>query len=177
MKKILVLLFALLAIHASAQESHNLINNFYKDRNNILNWQIIRQTDLTRTEIIDALVETGLYEKVDVTENSIVCEFKPYKVNYEQYGFSLFESSSIISNNLVTATVVYQLKGDRYRTTIKNIRFIDNSDTTAGKVTTLEEESLTRQQDIKFSILKNTTKVLDKDFNAKTALMKSSDDW
>ncbi|HLO91464.1 MAG TPA: hypothetical protein VK172_09905 [Lentimicrobium sp.] len=177
MKRIITFCLLLAGITANAQDSHNLINNFFKDRNNILNWQIIRETNLSRTQMIDAIIETGLYDKVDVTENSIVCEFKPYKVNYEQYGFSIFESSTVVSTNLVTATVIFELKAERYRTTVKNIRFIQNTDSASGMVTTIEDESLTRQQDIRFSILKNTTKVLDKDFTAKTALIKQSEEW
>lgn len=177
MKKMLVIVIVIVNYCALAQDSHNLINNFFKDKNNILNWQIIRETSLSRTEMIDAIIESGFYDKVDLTETSIVCEFKPFKVNYDQYGFSMFEASSLVSNNLVTATVIFELKGNRYRTTVKNIRFIQNIDTTIGTVTTLENESLTRQQDIKFSSLKNTTKILDKDFEAKTYLVKASQEW
>lgn len=177
MRKNVIFFLLFISLFSSGQDSHNLINNFFKDKNNILNWQVIRETSLTRTEMIDAIIETGFYDKVDLTETSIVCEFKPFKVNYDQYGFSMFEASSLVSNNLVTATVIFELKGNRYRTTVKNIRFIQNIDTTLGAVTTLESESLTRQQDIKFSSLKNTTKILDKDFEAKTWLVKTSQDW
>lgn len=179
MKKTFLLVVVLfqLSLFASAQDSHKVLNNFYRNDKNMLEWRLIRETGMSRGELIDAVIESGFFEEIDITGEKVVCQFRPYKLNYDQYGLSVFESSSIISQNLIAATVIFHLKGDRYRTIVKNIRLIENSQETRGLVTTLESTVYTRQQDLRFSIFRNISEILDKDFSSKTSFSKPDTDW
>jgi len=161
----------------SAQDSHKVMNNFFRNDKNMLEWRIIRETSMSRGELIDAIIESGFFEEIDITGEKVVCQFRPYKLNYDQYGLSVFESSSIISQNLIAATVIFHLKGDRYRTVVKNIRLIVNSEESQGLVNTLESTVYTRQQDMRFSIFRNISEILDKDFTSKTSFSKEGNDW
>lgn len=161
----------------SAQDSHKVMNNFFRNDKNMLEWRIIRETSMSRGELIDAIIESGFFEEIDITGEKVVCQFRPYKLNYDQYGLSVFESSSIISQNLIAATVIFHLKGDRYRTIVKNIRLIVNSEESQGLVNTLESTVYTRQQDMRFSIFRNISEILDKDFTSKTSFSKEGNDW
>lgn len=167
----------LVSVTASGQNTHDLMNNFYRNDKNILEWRIVRETELSRSELIDAVIESGFFEQVEVTGNMIVCEFRPYKMNYDQYGLSVFESSTIISQNLVAASVVFEIKGNRYRSLVKNIRFIQNNEEAQGVETPLEVAVFNRQQDMRFSLFKNISEILDKDFSMKTLFSKKEAEW
>lgn len=177
MRKIILITVILIANVASAQNTHDLMNNFFRNDKNVLEWRVIRDTDLSRTELIDAVIESGFFEQVEVTGNMIVCEFRPYKMNYDQYGLSVFESSTIISQNLIAGTVVFEIKGNRYRSVVKNIRFILNTEEAQGVELPFEVAVFNRQQDMRFTLFKNISEILDKDFSNKTRFTKKDADW
>lgn len=177
MKHLYLIICLLIAGTLTGQENKELINNFIKNRHNILYWQITYETELSQGELLDAIIESGYYEEIDVTGDRVVCVLRPYKVNFEQYGYSGLESSSYIAQSLITGTVIFDYKSGRYRATIKNIKLIDNTEDARGIVNPLEFWVLNRQQDIKFQFFKNGSDILNRDFSVKTSFQKVENGW
>ncbi len=177
MKSTLSVILLLICFSGFSQSKRELLNNFVKGENNIIYWQKITETELSQAEMLDAVIESGFFKDIEVTGSKVICELKPYKVNYEQFGYSLLEASSFIVENLVTGTVVFELGNRRYRTTVKNIQFIQNSEEGTGIISPLEYFVLSRFQEMKFSYFKNGSDILDKDFTIKTTLKISNEEW
>lgn len=177
MKRLILFMFLLISGNLIAQENRQLINNFIKNEKNIICWQNISDTELSQAELLDAIIESGFYQDIEVTGDKVICVMKPYKVNYEQYGYSALDASSYILQNLITATVIFEFKNRRYRSTVKNIQLILNTEQYQGSVLPLEFWVLNRQQDIKFAFFKNGSEVLNKDFLSRTTFNKSFTDW
>ncbi len=162
---------------AYGQDDRTLVDNFFQSDANIIYWKNINETGLTQEELVDAVIETGFFNDIDVAGNKVVCEFRPYKLNYEQYGYSVISVPAFLIHNLLTATVVFELKDDRYRVIVKNIRFINNTDDGFGIVYPLEYYVLNRQQEIRFSLFKDCSDLLNQDFQLKTRLKKEESNW
>lgn len=177
MKQLLLISLLLMTGMAHAQGDRELVNNFVQNDANIISWKNIQETDLSFNELTDAVIETGFFTDVDVTGNKIICELRPYKLNYEQHGYTVLSVPAFLINNLVKGTVVFELKEDRYRVIVKNIRFINNTDDGFGIVYPLEYYVLNRQQEIRFSIFKDCSDLLNKDFLQKTILQKTESNW
>ncbi len=164
----------ILSLALSAQSNRELMNNFMKNDANIVYWQLVRDTELTRNELLDAIIESGYFTNIDVTGDKVVCELRPYRLNYEQYSRSGLDlAPAYLTQNLIAGTVIIELSNNRYRTTVKNIRFIDNTQAGLGIVTPIEYWVLNRSQDLKFSLFKNGSELLDKDFTVKTAFRRT----
>lgn len=177
MKQILLITLMLMTGMVYAQGDRELVNNFVQNEANIISWKNIQETDLSLNELTDAVIETGFFTDVDVTANKIICELRPYKLNYEQHGYSVLEVPSFLILNLVAGTVVFELKGDRYKVIIKNIRFINNTDDGFGIVYPLEYYVLNRQQEIRFSLFKDCSDLLNKEFTLKMKLKSDQSEW
>lgn len=177
MKHLYLIIFLLITGTLAGQENKELINNFIKNRHNILYWQITYETELSQAELVDAIIESGYYEEIDVAGEKVVCVLRPYKVNFEQYGYSGLESSSYLAQSLITGTVIFEYKSGRYRVTIKNINLIDNTEDAHGIVSPLESLVLNRQQDIKFQFFKNGSDILNRDFSVKTSFQNQANSW
>lgn len=177
MKQLLLFTLLLMTGMVYAQGDRELVDNFFKSDSNIIYWKNIQETDLSLNELTDALIETGFFTDVDVTGNKIICDFRPYKLNYEQHGYTVLSVPAFLINCLVTGTVVFELKEDRYRVIVKNIRFINNTDDGFGIVYPLEYYVLNRQQEIRFSIFKDCSGLLNKEFTLKMKLKKDQSEW
>ena len=177
MKPALTIVIFLFCLTAFSQSERELVNNFVKGDNNIIYWQKITETELSHAEMLDAVIESGFFKDIEVTGNKVICVFRPYKINYEQYGYTLMEATSFITTNLLTATVIFELGNRRYRTTIKNIQFIQNTEQGLGVVSPLEYHVLSRFQEMKFPYFKNGSDILDKDFTIKTTLKLDNEEW
>lgn len=177
MKQILLITLMLMTGMVYAQGDRILVDNFAQSEANIIYWNSTRETDLSQAELVDVVIETGFFTDIDVTGNKIVCELRPYKLNYEQHGYTVLSVPAFLIHNLVTGTVVFELKEDRYRVIVKNIRFINNTDDGFGIVYPLEYYVLNRQQEIRFSLFKDCSDMLNKDFALKTRLKKEESNW
>lgn len=177
MKATLAIVTLFLCLTGYSQSERELVNNFVKGDNNIIYWQKITETDLSQAEMLDAVIESGLFKDIEVTGSKVICAFRPYKVNYEQFGYTVLEASSFIAQNLLTATVIFELGNRRYRSTIKNIQLIQNTEQGFGIVTPLEYHVLNRFQEMKFPYFKNGSDILDKDFTIKTTLKLDNEEW
>lgn len=174
---LLVVPLLLMSCLVQGQGGRELVDNFLQNKDNIIYWNSIQETDLSQTELVDAVIETGLFTHIDVAGNKVVCELRPYKLNYEKHGYTLLSVPAFLINNLVTGTVVFELKEDRYRAIVKNLRFINNTDDGFGIVYPLEYYVLNRQQEIRFSLFKDCSDLLNKDFLQKTILQKPDSNW
>jgi hypothetical protein len=177
MKYIISIVLFLTCLTGFSQTKRELLNNFIKGENNIIYWQKVVETDLSHAEMLDAVLESGFYKDIEVAGNKLICSLKPYKLNYEQYGYTVLETSTYLTQNLITGTVIFELGNHRYRATVKNIEFIQNSEQATGYLTTLEYHVLNRFQELRLSYFRNASDLLDKDFSSKTRLRVNNDEW
>ncbi|HLN54245.1 MAG TPA: hypothetical protein VK212_11105 [Lentimicrobium sp.] len=177
MKQTLALIMFIICLSGFSQSERELVNNFTKGENNIIYWQRITETELSHAEMLDAVIESGFFKDIEVTGSKVICVLRPYKVNYEQFGYTVLEASSFIAQNLITGTVIFELGNRRYRTTVKNIQLIQNSEEGTGIVTPLEYHVLNRYQEMKFPYFKNGSDILNKDFAIKTTLKLDNEEW
>lgn len=170
MKKLFTLVFVLFLINiAHSQSGRDLLNNFRKSESNIVYWQNYVETNLSLEQLVDRIIESCYFKDIDVSGFKVVCELKPYKLNYMQYSSSVLDNTPVyLTQNLITASVIFELSDNRYSVVIKNINLIDNTPDKLGVVTTLEEYVLNRQQDLKIQPFRVGSDILNKDFINKT---------
>lgn len=184
---ILFLVFVLFYSHkATAQEDFSendkqsqqvLLNNFSIDWNGVIFWQRVNETTLSKTQLIDLIIESGYFQEIDMTDEKLVCRLRPYQINLAYHDFSLFNVTAYLTRSLITGTVVFDFKPQQYRVTVKNIYLINNTEDDLGQVSSLETEVLTKRQDIKMPFFRVESELLDKDFTLKTSFSKSEDNW
>ncbi len=154
-----------------------LLNNFSKDVNSIVYWQRVYETTLSKTELIDLIIESGYFDEIDMTEEKLVCRLRPYEINIGYHGYSLMDVSAYITRSIITGTVVFDFKPQRYRATVKNICFINNTEDYLGQISSLETQILTKRQDVRMPFFRVESELLDKDFTTKTSFIKLTEDW
>ncbi len=103
-----------------------------------------------------------------------MCDLKPYKANYQAYGYSNIKAPFYISRSLVGGNVIFEFKENKYRVTIKNIVFTQNNEDTfskQGEVETFESWVLNKSQKIKPAFFTDGSDILNKDFIIKTTFI------
>lgn len=164
----------------SFAQKQDLKNNFYIKESSIY-WQIIDDAELSFDDLLYSIMTSGYYEDIAVLESTIVCNLKPYFIDFKTFGYRSFNTPIYISQNLLTASVIFEYKDLRVRTTIKNIQFISNfssADSKEGFVQAFESWFLNDQKQLKYDYFNKGSDLLDKVFKAKTKFTEVPDrDW
>src|SRR5690554_7205992 len=108
--------------------SQTLSNNFELDENQNIIWRTINNTELDFKNLVEAIETSGYYEKINVGDDYVNCEFKPYQLDFAKYGHKYMTTPFYISRNLVSANIKFEYKEARYRVTTRNILFTQNAD-------------------------------------------------
>jgi len=173
MKKLFTTLFFFATVSCCIY-SQDLTNNFIQDENGLIYWQKIIESQLTSKQIKGLINESGYFINITDAEDKILCDLKPYKANYQAYGYSNMKAPFYISRSLVGGNVIFEFKEDKYRVTIKNIVFTQNIEDTfskQGEVETFESWVLNKSQKIKPAFFTDGSDILNKDFIIKTTFI------
>lgn len=176
-------LFSVFCIYFSCVNlySQELLNNFKQDDNKLIIWQNVIETELNNEQLNTLIKESGYFTKIEELENKTLCELKPFKANYQAYGYSNMKAPIYISRSLVSGNVVIEFRENKYRITIKNIVFTQNIEdifTKQGEVETFESWVLNKNQIIKPAFFNDGSDILNKEFKVKTTfLQKESESW
>ena len=162
--------------------SQMLLNNFELDNNQYINWRTIANTELGFKSLVEAIETSGYYQKINVGDDYVNCEFKPYQLDFEKYGHKYMSTPFYISRNLVSATIKFEFKDARYRVTIRNILFTQNADDKfhqQGEQHSFESWVLNNKGEIKNNFFEPGSDIMNKDFLLKTSFItkKVNDNW
>lgn len=179
MKNLILTSLLFISTFAFAQKQ-DLKNNFFIDGSDIY-WQYITDAELSFDDLLYSIMQSGNYEDIAVMESMIVCNLKPFEIDYKSYGYRSFSTPVFITQNLITASVIFEYKDLRVRTTIKKIQFISNfttADFKQGFIQSFESWFLNDQKQLKFDYFNKGSDLIDKDFKAKTTFTELPDrDW
>lgn len=109
MKRILILLLALMPFVANAQGLE--IDNEYK----IVTWSKIYNTDMTQDEILQHILAYKYLDNVVTHGNMIAGDIPPVHLNYEAAGHSRMKVALYLSNDKFTGRMIIRFKDGRYR--------------------------------------------------------------
>ncbi|MBN2520414.1 MAG: hypothetical protein JXB17_07920 [Bacteroidales bacterium] len=168
-----------LVLIASTILSQNLSNNFILNDDKTIKWQYIHESDIGFDEILEAIKGKGYFENINEGDGYIICDFKPYEIPYEKYGYTTMNAPIYISRNVVSASLKFELKEGRYRVTIKNILLTQNVDdnfSQMGEQHSFEWWVLNKKSEIKNNFFDPGSNIMNQDFLIKTLFKKTEND-
>lgn len=161
--------------------SQDLINNFKLDENKLIYWQSVIETDLSIEQLNCLIMESGHFIQIERFEDKTICVLKPFKANYQAYGYSTMKAPFYISRTLIEGNVIFEFRENRYRVTVKNIVFRQNTPdifSAQNEVETFESWVLNKNQELKPAFFKDGSDILNNEFMLKTKLVNiQSEAW
>ena len=172
MKRILILLLALMPIIASAQ-------GFQIDEGAI-KWQKIYESDMTISDIYKCIVVSNDFYDIQLLSDCIVAKSRPVKYVPEEYGFRWGNSNTLLLNGAIGPIFLQiDVKEGRYRVTAKDISVTDVTSgdiVPRGSVIKLEEVAL--DKGIPNNMMTSQfAPIFDHFLNRLTSFYKVDDDW
>jgi hypothetical protein len=178
MKTVLIIIFSfstLLGVKAQDETK-----NFSIESNSLI-WQKVYETDLNFEELQTAIKEAGTFEYIEVSENSIIGDVKPFRSDYKSAGYSTAMAPIIVARSDNKGFAIIEYKEGKYRITFKNLKFKQRSTDPLfekGEETTLEEMAI-KKGEFKKSFLKATATILNYSFSEHFKFEKpvQNDNW
>ena len=140
MKRLVLLLCAIISLSANAQTDFKVVGNK-------LIWQKVYTSAMTYTDIVNSLQNSGLVTDINFADDVITCKIPETPIDYKNAGYSRGVTPGYIILNDLTAFATIQIKEGRYRVTVENFMLISNMDTALGKAG--------EKTDIEFYAVKN----------------------
>jgi len=177
-----IILVSISILFCTSLFSQTLSNNFEFDENQNIIWRTINNTELDFKSLVETIETSGYYDKINVGDDYVNCEFKPYQLDFVKYGHKYMTTPFYISRNLVSANIKFEFKEGRYRVTIRNILFTQNANdalSQQGEQHSFEWWVLNKKGKIRNSFFKPGSDILNKDFKIKTSFTtkKVDENW
>ena len=118
MKKYIVVLF-LITIKSFSQTLE--FNNF-KYTNGNLTWQKVYTTNATTNNIVKSLKTTGIIKNITEFNNSFTGTIENLELDYRGFGKTGINTPFYIVNNYLECFILVELKENKYRVTLKEIK-------------------------------------------------------
>ena len=179
MRLVLVLFYLSLAISGFSQSE---TNNFVIENGKLI-WQHIYETELTNEQLIQNIKSSGNFKNLEISENEITGEIENLTIDYKGFGLSEMSTPVFITIKSINSFVLFELKEDRYRVTIKNIKLIqkyDDAFSKQGDISDLEDYALKKKNtEFKSIFLNLASKIIDFTFKSITEfdVIEKEDDW
>lgn len=172
MKRIIILLLALMPFVASAQ-------GFHIDKGAI-KWVKIYESDMTISDIYKCIVVSNNFYDIQILSDCIVAKSIPVKYVPEEYGFRWGNSNTLLLNGAIGPIFIQiDVKEGKYRVTAKDICVTDITSgdiIPKGSVTRLEEAAL--NDGVPNNMMASQfAPIFDHFLNRLTAFQKVDDDW
>ena len=126
MKRILILLLALIPFVAGAQELT------IDSESGIITSTGIKEINMTQDDILQYILAYNVLDNVVTHNNMIAGDIKPTYLNYASAGYTRMKVPLYLSNGRFTARLVLWFKDGRYRYEIYNMRFVDTQSSMPG---------------------------------------------
>lgn len=181
MKRAIILLsilsFAMLKL--IAQEN---VTNFIPDNNKII-WQKVYETNFDKTELINLIKESGLFENYKIEGDKILGQMLPVDADFKGAGYGEMSTPIYIARSFFDGFVIIEFKEARYRVIVKNIMLTQQYDdglSKEGEKATIESFAIKNgKNEIKKAFSKSPSIILDYTFtnifNFKTS--ETNDQW
>lgn len=142
MKRILILLLALIPIITSAQGLE--IDHESKS----VRWAKIYETDMTQEEIFDQILASGILDNVVTYGNMIAGDLPPVKLDYESLGYKRMNLPLYISNDRFGCRIIFRFKEGRYKAEAIGMFFQGDAGSISAGRTSLYEYKDTNFKDV-----------------------------
>ena len=109
MKRILILLLALIPVMASAQEitvNHNIKDVVYEN---------IIESDVTYDDALKYILAYGVLNNVVTHDNMIAGDLAPQKLDYTSAGYTRMKVPLYLSNGYFSCRMIFRFKEGRYK--------------------------------------------------------------
>lgn len=181
MKKVFQTAFLIFFVFKlSGQES---VNNFFFETNEVY-WQKVYETTLSSDKMSSLISESGLFEKVDVSENGKFSgNINLIGADYRGAGYSEMNTPIYVARSFFSGFVVIEIKEGRYRVTLKRILLSQKYDTPIsemGEMKSLETYAIKKgKSEFTPGFMKIPSKILDYTFSNLFLFNEKSDqdDW
>ncbi len=170
----LTAILLLIGTTAWAQEK---VNNFIVNESS-LQWQKVFTTDLTFQELSEELKNNGLFDRMELSKNTITGDSKILFANYQAAGFTNLETAAYVSDSYFKAFVVVEFKEGKYRVTLKDILLTPKTYDSTKKVelNNLDYYALKTWKNVFTEAFKKAPSlILDYTFTKKAEVRKKSD--
>lgn len=175
MKLTLLIFFTLFTSYFNQTENEN----FLIESNQVV-WQKTYDTELSNEDVIDKIKSAGKFENINIVQDKVTADIRDLSIDYIGFGESEMSTPMYLSRSFVKAFIVFEFKDKKYRTTIKNIKFIQKYDdalSKANEVTEIETYALSKKNtEFKNSFSKKPTKILNYTFSKITEFKKDIQD-
>jgi hypothetical protein len=153
-------------------------NNF-KIEDGKLIWQNIYQSD-SLMNVIDLFIASGIMENIIIKDNQIMGDLKPFDPDFKGAGYTEFMTPIYVARSRIEGYITVDIKENKYRTTIKDIRLIQKYDdglSKQGEETSLSTFALKGNTDFKPAFLKTPIIVYNYTFEKRLSISKTEDNW
>jgi len=178
MKSILLFAWSLFFVNFTL----SVTDNFEIENGQVL-WQKVYETDLTKEQLIGQIKSSGQFVNISENGESLTAEINQLSMDFKGYGISEMSTPIYISRSYVKAFVLIEFKDERYRVTLKNIKFVQKYEdalSKEGETTDIELYALKkRNTEFKSSFLKKPSKIMDFTFQKVTdfKIIEKKDKW
>ncbi|OUS12881.1 hypothetical protein A9Q93_09775 [Nonlabens dokdonensis] len=171
MKTIFLFLFSLLIFTT---------NNFEINNGEVL-WRKVNQQSILIETLEETMIKSGRFTNLTITENLITAEIQNLPIDYKGAGESEMSIPMYIARSSINAYIVIEIKENRYRVTVKNIKLVQNySDALSeqGEITALEVYALRKKNtEFKKGFMKKTSRILDHTFEKLIVFENDNGKW
>lgn len=129
MKRILILLLALMPVMAGAQVT---VDHDIKD----VVWENVHESSITYDEMLEYILAYDILDDVVTHGNMIAGNLHSVHLDYEAAGYGRMKVPLYLSNGRFTCRIVIRMKEGKYKVEAFNTRFIDPG-SSFGTVTSL----------------------------------------
>lgn len=172
MKRILIILLALMPIMAGAQD--------FRINDNTITWQKVYQSDLTINDIYKTIIGSNNYYNVERLDDCIIAKSKPIPFRLEDYGMKWSNTCTLLTNGAIGPIVLrIDVKEGRYRVTASDMVVTDITPgglSPVGETTRIEDVSLRRGEPTKL-FYDQIVPVFGKCLERLATFTKEGDDW
>ena len=175
-------LIAILTIAFVTSYGQETVNNFQADNSEIV-WQRVFETSLTFEELTEKVKDSGLLDKIEISNNKISGDLKAIDADFKGAGFTEMGTPMYISRSHITGYTILEFKDGKYRVTLKKMELTQKySDplTKQGEITKLEFFGLKNgKNEMTNAFKKSPSLILNHTFTKKFELKDSQtkDDW
>jgi len=178
MKSIILFLCSTLLVGLTLSETDN-----YEIENGQVLWQKVDETELTKEQLIGQIKSSGQFENISENGESLTAEINQLSMDFKGFGVSEMSTPMYISRSYVKAFTLIEFKEERYRVTLKNIKFVQKYEdalSKEGETTDIELYALKkRNTEFKSNFLNKPSKIMDFTFQKITDFkgVEKEDKW
>ena len=165
--------FLILSIFVKSQS-----NNSFIAEDSKLIWQKVYETSLTFDEIYKAMNESGQFTDLQILDNKITGQTKPFKIDWASQGLKRMSTPMYINYYDYVGFLIVDFKDSKYRATLKTITMQRNDNIQKGMVKEkdiLDEYALKKGQ-IRASFKDTEGKIFEYTIN-KLFTFKKAENW